>query len=78
PKDCISLVGITGYGKHGVYDFEREEGQTFTADVDLYTDTRTAASTDNLENTIDYSVLAEDIRSILAGPPSNLIEQVAE
>lgn len=78
PKDCISLVGITAYGKHGVYDFEREEGQTFTADVDVYTNTRTAASTDNLENTIDYSVLAEDIRSILAGPPSNLIEQVAE
>lgn len=78
PKDCISLVGITALGKHGVYDFERQTGQTFTADVDVFTSTKRAGSTDALENTIDYSVLAEKVRAVLAGPPSNLIEQVAE
>ena len=31
--DRITLTGITGYGHHGVFDFEREQGQPFVVDL---------------------------------------------
>ena len=32
-RDRISLTGITAFGHHGVFDFEREQGQRFVVDV---------------------------------------------
>ncbi|MDO4666133.1 MAG: 2-amino-4-hydroxy-6-hydroxymethyldihydropteridine diphosphokinase [Actinomycetaceae bacterium] len=76
PLDCISLTGVRAYGRHGVYDFEREEGQEFRADVDVFG--YFARGSDNLTDTLDYSVLAKQVQEILVGAPHNLIEHVAE
>ena len=32
-RDRISLTGITAFGHHGVFDFERQQGQPFVVDV---------------------------------------------
>ncbi|MBD8020583.1 2-amino-4-hydroxy-6-hydroxymethyldihydropteridine diphosphokinase [Brevibacterium gallinarum] len=76
--DAITLTGLTVYGYHGVFDFERREGQNFIVDVTLHTDTRAAAASDALIDTADYGTLAEDIAAIIAGEPLNLIETLAE
>lgn len=76
--DAITLTGLKVYGYHGVFDFERREGQDFIVDVTLHTDTRTAAASDALVDTADYGTLAEDIAAIIAGEPLNLIETLAE
>lgn len=76
--DRIRLTGVTATGYHGVFAHERREGQTFVADVVAHLDTRRAAATDDLRHTLNYGVLAEQVVTVLAGEPADLVETVAE
>ncbi len=76
--DVISLKGIRATGYHGVYEDERRDGQEFIADVELGVSTRRAAATDNVADTVHYGEFAEQVAAILAGPPVNLLETLAE
>jgi len=76
--DRIALTGIAATGRHGVHQFERDEGQPFVADVVLHLDTRRAAAGDDLTRTVDYGVVARRVHAVLAGEPVALIETVAE
>jgi 7,8-dihydroneopterin aldolase/epimerase/oxygenase len=77
-EDRITLRGIRAAGRHGVFDFEREQGQEFVVDVIVHTDLRAAASSDDLSQTIHYGELAEEVAALIAGDPVDLIETVAE
>src|SRR4029434_9244802 len=46
--DRISLTGITAFGHHGVFDFERDQGQRFVIDVSCTLDLASAAIADGL------------------------------
>lgn len=78
PEDRIRISGIAATGYHGVFDHERERGQTFLADVVLHLDTRPAAGGDDLARTVDYGRVAQAVAEVLAGDPADLIETVAE
>ncbi|MFD6176635.1 MULTISPECIES: 2-amino-4-hydroxy-6-hydroxymethyldihydropteridine diphosphokinase [unclassified Isoptericola] len=78
PLDQIRLAGVTATGHHGVLAHERAEGQVFSADVVLHLDTRAAASSDDLANTVSYADVAQDVHNVLAGSPADLVETVAE
>jgi dihydroneopterin aldolase len=75
--DKITLTGVTAVGHHGVFDFERRDGQPFVVDAVLYTDFSKAAETDDLQYTAHYGEVAEYITSLIAGEPLNLIEALA-
>src|SRR5947208_7071808 len=75
--DRIELVGLRGFGHHGVLPQERQDGQTFVLDVGLEVDTRTAARSDDLADTIDYAELADKLVAMVAGEPVDLIETLA-
>jgi dihydroneopterin aldolase len=77
PSDRISLSGLTVRGYHGVFDFERREGQDFVVDVTLELDTMTAARSDDLADTVHYGVLAEQLAAVISGEPVNLLEKLA-
>jgi dihydroneopterin aldolase len=76
--DIITLRGVSGFGYHGVLPEEREEGQPFVTDVELRLDTSVAAATDDLQATVDYSLVASDIIAVVEGDSCQLIETVAE
>lgn len=76
--DVITLRGLSAVGNHGVYDFERSGSQVFSADLTLYVDSRLAAQTDDVRNTVDYSALAEEAVGILTGTPVYLLETLAD
>ena len=76
--DRIVLTGLRARGRHGVYDFERANGQEFVVDVVLELDLRPAARSDDVRDTVDYSELAERLVAIVGGEPVNLIETLAE
>ncbi|WP_407320535.1 2-amino-4-hydroxy-6-hydroxymethyldihydropteridine diphosphokinase [Isoptericola halotolerans] len=78
PLDQIRLSGVTATGHHGVLAQERAEGQVFRADVVLHLDTQPAAGSDDLAATVSYADVAEDVHDVLAGPPADLVETVAE
>lgn len=76
--DCIDLEGIRVFAHHGVYDNEKERGQVFLIDVHLAIDLRSAGASDDLEDTIHYGQLADEIVSRASNERWNLIERVAE
>ena len=76
--DRISLMGLKINAHHGVYDFEREQGQLFIVDVVAWLDLSTPARTDDVEKTVHYGLLAEEIVQAVAQDPVDLIETVAE
>ncbi|HEX8768156.1 MAG TPA: dihydroneopterin aldolase [Jatrophihabitans sp.] len=76
--DRITLTGLRVRGRHGVFDFERTEGQDFVVDVDLEIDTTAAAASDELADTVHYGELAEALAAVVAGEPVNLLERLAD
>jgi dihydroneopterin aldolase len=77
-SDHIRLTGLRVRGFHGVFDFERREGQDFVVDADLEVDTRPAAASDDVADTVHYGELAEALGAIIAGEPVNLLERLAQ
>jgi len=75
--DRIHLTGLRVRGRHGVFDFERAEGQDFVVDVALELDTEPAAASDELSDTVHYGELAEALAAVVAGEPVNLLETLA-
>ena len=76
--DQIALTGLTVRGNHGVFDFERRDGQDFVVDVALEVDSRIAAASDDIADTVHYGELAEALAAVIAGEPVNLLETLAE
>ncbi|MEV8040413.1 dihydroneopterin aldolase [Arthrobacter sp. NPDC080082] len=75
--DRITLSGVTAVGHHGVFDFERREGQPFVVDAVLHLDFTAAAESDDVLDTAHYGEVAECIRGWVTGAPVNLIEALA-
>ncbi|WP_029151335.1 dihydroneopterin aldolase [Microbacterium indicum] len=75
--DDITLTGLVAFGHHGVFDFERENGQEFAIDLRLGLVTSTAAASDDVADTVHYGELAEKVVAIVEGDPVNLIETLA-
>jgi dihydroneopterin aldolase len=76
--DRIALRGLRAPARHGVYAVERERGQVFRVDAVLELDTRPAAATDDLERTVNYAELAQQLHAVLAGEPVALLETLAQ
>jgi len=76
--DLIALRGLRVTGRHGVLDSERRAGQVFVVDACLEVDTRGAAASDDLADTVDYATLAHRLSAVVSGEPVNLIETLAE
>ena len=74
--DRIEIMGIRGWGHHGVLDAERRDGQEFVVDVVL--GLALADLEDDLARTIDYSMVATRAHDVIVGEACDLIETVAE
>ena len=77
-RGTIQLTGLRARGHHGVYDFERSQGQEFVVDVRLYLDLGPAAASDDVADTVHYGELAGRLVEIVGGEPVNLLETLAD
>lgn len=77
-EDRILLEGMIFFGYHGTLPAERELGQRFVVDVELFCDLQPAGLSDDLTKTVDYSEVYRQARDIVEGEPVNLTETVAE
>ena len=75
--DRLAVRGIEAFGHHGVFDFERREGQQFVVDLVLALDTREAARTDDLQQTVDYGSLVTKVKAAVESDPVDLVETLA-
>lgn len=76
--DRIVVRGITATGHHGVFDFEKRDGQPFVVDIELSVDLTRAGASDNLTHTVHYGEVAADVVRRIEGEPFDLIERLAE
>ncbi len=75
--DRISIEGIDVYAHHGVHPAERELGQRFVIDVQLWADLQAAARADSLRHALDYTAVHRRVRETVAGTTFHLIETLA-
>ncbi len=66
------------FAHHGVFDFERTNGQRFLIDAELSVDLRLASRSDDLSHTVHYGEVAAAIVAAVRRDPVDLIETVAE
>ena len=76
--DRVSLHGLRGTGRHGWFEHETVAGQEFVVDVDLPLDTRPAAASDDLADTVDYGEVGTAVLAVVEGEPVKLIETLAQ
>jgi dihydroneopterin aldolase len=76
--DRLAVRGLRFHAHHGVLDFERRDGQEFLVDLVLDLDTRPAARSDDLQDTVDYGTLVDEVRSAVENDPVDLIETLAQ
>lgn len=62
----------------GVYDWEREVRQTVILDLEMASDNRRAAISDNIADTLDYAAVSSRVLSFIEGSQYQLIETMAE
>ena len=78
PVDRLAIRGVEVFAHHGVFDFERREGQKFVIDLVLGVQTGPAAASDDLKDTGDYGRVVARVVEAATSEPVDLIETLAQ
>ena len=76
-SDQIFLTGIAGFGYHGLFDHERQNGQDFFVDVTLTVHLTAASKIDEISDTVNYAEITNLVVAHITTQPVNLIEKLA-
>ena len=76
--DKINICGLEVFANHGVFPEENALGQKFVINAVLFTDTRKAGKTDELEHSSNYGEVCHFITDFMTQHTYKLIEKVAE
>jgi dihydroneopterin aldolase/2-amino-4-hydroxy-6-hydroxymethyldihydropteridine diphosphokinase len=76
--DSINIEGLEIFANHGVYREENVLGQKFIVDVSMRLSTRQAGISDDLNCSVDYGEVCQDIKSLMTKKNYKLIEALAE
>ncbi|MBR4580435.1 MAG: 2-amino-4-hydroxy-6-hydroxymethyldihydropteridine diphosphokinase [Lachnospiraceae bacterium] len=75
--DEIIISGLKIFAWHGVYEEEREKGQNFIVNAELFLDTSSAGDSDSLEDSVDYGKVCLFINDFLRISRYNTMEALA-
>jgi dihydroneopterin aldolase len=62
----------------GIYDWEREVKQTISLDLEMATDIRKAAASDDINDTLNYKAVAKRLISFVSESKFLLVETMTE
>ena len=62
----------------GIYDWEREVRQTISLDLEMGTDIRQAAATDDIQFALNYKAVSKRLIEFIEGSEFLLVETMAE
>lgn len=71
----VELEGLEVFGRHGVLEDERRDGQTFFYDIRL--EVSDAALSDRIEDAVDYREVTACVQELSDGRQFNLLEALA-
>jgi len=75
--DYIKITGLKVYAYHGVLDFEKEKGQTFVINANIYYNMENAGDSDLLEDALNYAQVCDFMAEKLRERSWDLIERAA-
>ncbi len=78
PQDKLVLKGMQFYGYHGALPEERQLGQRFLVDLELFCDLRSPGASDRLGAAVDYAKVFDLVKGIVEKERYHLIEALAE
>ena len=73
----ISIKGLRVFAHHGVFEFERANGQDFFIDASVWLDGKAATANDDLATTVNYGELANALVANAKANPVDLLETLA-
>mgnify|MGYP003290439698 CR=1 FL=1 len=76
--DKIKITNLEVFAYHGVFGFEKKKGQTFFISACIYLDTQQAGLSDELDKTVSYADICDEIVAFNENNTFDLIETVAE
>jgi len=76
--DIIYLKALKTDAIIGIFDWERQIKQTVVLDLEMATDIRKAASTDKIEDTLNYKAVAKRLIDFVQNSEFQLVETLAE
>jgi len=76
--DIVFLRGLRVDTVIGIYDWERRIKQTVVLDLEMATDVRKAAATDDIKDALDYKAVAKRMEAFIAESEFQLVETMAE
>ena len=62
----------------GIWDWERKIRQTVSIDLEMGADIRKAATTDNIDDTLNYKSVAKRVQQFVGDSEFQLVETMAE
>ncbi len=74
----IKLTGLRVFAHHGVFDFERQNGQDFYIDATVWVDAKGLQFSDDLSRTVHYGDLAKALVDNVKQQPVDLLETLAQ
>ena len=77
-RDIIFLNGLEMEAIIGIFDWERRVKQSVVIDLQMQTDTRAAAATDSIEDTLNYKAVAKRLLDFVNNSEFHLVETLAE
>ena len=77
-RDLIFLSDLRVQTVIGIWDWERAIKQTVGIDLEMEADIRKAASTDSIQDTLDYKSVAKRIIEFVEQSSFQLVETLAE
>jgi len=63
-NDAIHVRGLRHWAHVGVLEQERRDGQWFSLDISLWSDLSSAAASDDLASSLDYSLAIRSLQSL--------------
>lgn len=76
--DIVYIKGLEAETVIGIYDWEREIRQTVRVDLEMATDIRQAAASEDIENTLNYKTVSDRLLSFITESEFLLVETMAE
>ncbi len=76
--DRIILEAMTFFAYHGLTEQERQQGQEFEVDAEVFMDLKPAGQSDDINDSVDYHKLFTQIEEIVTEKKYFLLEALAE
>lgn len=76
--DTIFITDLRAEAIIGIYDWERQQKQTVSIDIEMSTDIAKAAATDDINSALNYKAISKRIEQFIIDSEFQLVETLAE